>query len=133
MSGSPAYITLYGRLADRFGDNGLVSVLIGRVNGNSVELDTWLMSCRVLKREFELAMFDALIEQCASRGIWTIVGVYIPSKKNSMVASHYGTLGFSRSGAGSDGAERWNFDVPHHYSPKTRHIRRTVDVLAAAD
>ena len=54
------------------------------------------MSCRVLKREMEFAMFDALVEQCQARGIRKIVGVYIPSKKNSMVAGHYAGLGFSR-------------------------------------
>jgi FkbH-like protein len=56
ISRNSAFVTLYGRLADRFGDNGLVSVLIGRVSGQTVELDIWLMSCRVLKREMEFAM-----------------------------------------------------------------------------
>ena len=96
----PRFITLYGRLADKFGDNGLVSVLIGHVSDETVQLDLWLMSCRVLKREMEFAMFDALVEQCQARGIRKIVGVYIPSKKNSMVAGHYAGLGFSRYGRG---------------------------------
>ena len=52
------------------------------------------MSCRVLKREMEFAMFDALIEQCQARGIRKILGVYIPSKKNSMVAGHYASPRF---------------------------------------
>src|ERR1035438_7811244 len=90
----PAFITLYGRLADRFGNNGLVSVLIGQVSDETIQLDLWLMSCRVMKREMEFAMFDALVEQCQARGIRKIVGVYIPSKKNSMVAGHYASLGF---------------------------------------
>jgi FkbH-like protein len=86
----PNFVTLYGRLADKFGDNGLVSVLVGHVLADMVELDVWLMSCRVLNREMELAMFDALIEQCQARGIRKIVGVYVPSKKNGMVAGHCG-------------------------------------------
>ena len=98
-----SFITLYGRLADRFGDNGLVSVLIGRVVDETVELDLWLMSCRVLNREMEFAMFDALVEQCQARGIRKIVGVYIPSKKNSMVAGHYANLGFTRIEGNSEG------------------------------
>jgi FkbH-like protein len=61
ISRDPSFVTLYGRLADKFGDNGLVSVLIGRVSHQTVEIDLWLMSCRVLKREMELAMFDALV------------------------------------------------------------------------
>jgi FkbH-like protein len=132
ISRDPAFIALYGRLADRFGDNGLVSVLIGRVVGDNIELDAWLMSCRVLKREFELAMFDALVEQSQARGIRKIVGVYIPSKKNSMVAEHYAGLGFHRAGGTSEGAELWNFDVLPAYSPLSRYILRTADALAAA-
>ncbi len=80
-----------------------MSVLIGRAVADTVELDVWLMSCRVLNRELELAMFDALVERCQARGIRKIVGVYIPSKKNGMVAGHYSSLGFSQV----DGAIRW--------------------------
>ena len=128
----PACITLYGRLADKFGDNGLVSVLIGRVYDQIVELDLWLMSCRVLKREMELAMFDALVEQCQARDIRKIMGVYIRSKKNSMVAEHYANLGFSRIDGTSGGREVWQYDVPHTHSTGTRYIRRTVAAAAKA-
>ena len=79
----PDVLTLYGRLADRFGDNGLVSVLIGRAINETLEMDLWLMSCRVINREMELAMFDAVVEQCQARGIRKIVGIYIPSKKTA--------------------------------------------------
>lgn len=123
-------ITLYGRLADRFGDNGLVSVLIGRVVDETVNLDLWLMSCRVLNREMELAMFDALVEQCRARGVSKIVGLYIPSKKNSMVAGHYANLGFTRVEEISEGREFWHYDLPQNYSTKTRFIRRTEDAKA---
>lgn len=119
----PNFVTLYARLSDKFGDNGLVSVLIGRVVGDALELDVWLMSCRVLNRDMELAMFDALIEQCQARGILGIVGVYIPSKKNGIVAGHYGNLGFSRMEGNADGRQLWSYAVPSTYSPKTRHIR----------
>jgi len=128
----PAFITLYGRLADRFGDNGLVSVLIGQVSDETIQLDLWLMSCRVLKREMEFAMFDALVEQCQARGIRKIVGVYVPSKKNSMVAGHYASLGFISTGGASEGRELWGYDVPPTYSPRTRYIRRTAEVTLAA-
>jgi FkbH-like protein len=130
ISGDPGYITLYGRLADKFGDNGLVSVLIGRVSGDTVEVELWLMSCRVLNREFELAMFDALIEECQSRGVGRIRGVYIPSKKNGMVAGLYSSLGFAREGSDSGNRELWGYDVPTGYAAKTRHIRRLERELA---
>jgi FkbH-like protein len=131
ISQDPAFITLYGRLADRFGDNGLVSVLIGQVFNETVQIDLWLMSCRVLKREMEFAMFDALIERCQVRGIRKIVGIYIPSKKNRIVAGHYASLGFSTGGA-SEGRELWCFDVPASYSPRTRYIGRNPQDFVAA-
>jgi FkbH-like protein len=132
MACDPSCITLYGRLADRFGDNGLVSVLIGRVSDATVEVDLWLMSCRVLKREMELAMFDALVERCQAQGIGRIVGVYVPSKKNSMVAGHYADLGFSRVAGASGDRDVWQYDVPRTYSARTRYIRRMSDALPTA-
>jgi FkbH-like protein len=132
ISRDQAFITLYGRLVDKFGDNGLVSVLIGRVDDDTVEIDLWLMSCRVLKREMELAMFDALVEQCEARGIRKIVGVYIPSKKNKMVAGHYAGLGFTRIEAVSGERELWEYEVPQQYTARSRHIRRNAFALPAA-
>ena len=129
ISQDSAFITLYGRLADRFGDNGLVSVLIGRVSGETVEVDLWLMSCRVLNREMEFAMFDAFVEQCQARGIGRIVGVYIPSQKNRMVAGHYAGLGFTRRSGSSGDHELWHYDVPQASSARTRFIRRTAHTL----
>jgi FkbH-like protein len=128
----PSFLTLYGRLTDKFGDNGLVSVLMGAIVFDVLRLDLWLMSCRVLKREMELAMFDALVEQCQLRGIRKIVGVYIPSKKNSMVAGHYASLGFSAMTGTSEVGEWWSYDVPPAYSPRTRHIRRAAETLQAS-
>jgi FkbH-like protein len=128
----PAVLTLYGRLTDKFGDNGLVSVLVGQRVDEILEIDLWLMSCRVLKREMEFAMFDALVEQCHLRSIRKIVGVYIPSKKNSMVAGHYASLGFCAISSTSESGERWSYDVPSTYSPKSRHIRRSAEPLHAA-
>jgi FkbH-like protein len=124
MAQDAKFVTLYGRLADKFGDNGLVSVLIGRAIDGTVEMDLWLMSCRVLDREMELAMFDALIEQCQARGIHKIVGVYIPSKKNYMVADHYLKLGFSEGARSPEGFQTWHYDVLQSRSPKSRYIRR---------
>lgn len=120
----PMFITLYGRLADRFGDNGLVTVLIGRAVNETLELDLWLMSCRVLNREMELAMFDELVEHCQARGIRKIVGVYIPSKKNSMVADHYHKLGFIAGEGSSETCQSWHYDVPKSQPAKAHHISR---------
>ncbi len=124
MAQDPKFVTLYGRLSDRFGDNGLVSVLVGRIVGTSLEMDLWLMSCRVLNREMELAMFDALTEQCQARGVHTIVGVFIPSKKNKMVADHYLKLGFSAGAEGCENFQTWRYDVPQSQQRKARYIHR---------
>ncbi|HEY1207454.1 MAG: HAD-IIIC family phosphatase [Bryobacteraceae bacterium] len=132
IASDPASIALYGRLADRFGDNGLVSVVIGKVRRQTVEIDLWLMSCRVLKREMEYAMFDALVEECRERGVREILGVYIPSKKNGMVAEHYGALGFSRLPDGPDGRTLWRYEVPAAWSPRAAHIRRTASPVVSS-
>lgn len=122
-------VTFYGRLADRFGDNGLVSVVIGRTSGEALELDLWVMSCRVFKREMEFAMFDAIVKDCQARGIHRIIGTYISSNKNSLVAGLYADLGF-RPVAGAQGeCKLWCFDVPDIYLVKTRHIRRVTEGL----
>lgn len=121
----PAYLALYGRLADKFGDNGLVSVIIGHICGETLEVDLWLMSCRVLNREMELAMFDALIEQCRARGLRTLLGVYIPSRKNAVVADLYSRLGFLPDHEDAQGASWWRFTLPSAPLVSSTHIRRT--------
>ena len=121
----PKFMTLYGRLVDRFGDNGLVSVLIGRMIDDKVEVDLWLMSCRVLKREMELAMFDALLEECRERGIREIVGLYISSKKNGMVADHYRTLGFAPGKHDREGRQFFHYELRPLELPRSRYIART--------
>jgi FkbH-like protein len=124
ISRDPAYITLYGRLCDKYGDNGLVSVIIASVQGDTAQVELWLMSCRVLKREMEYAMFDALVEDCLGRHVRRIVGTYIPSQKNGMVAEHYARLGFSCVPDGSPERTTWHYEVSPSYCARTRYIRR---------
>lgn len=96
VSENPDYITLQGRLADKFGDNGIVSLIIGKIEGTICSIDLWVMSCRVLKREMEYAMMDSLIELCKKRGVETLKGTYFPTKKNFMVMEHYRKMGFEK-------------------------------------
>ena len=65
---------LYGRLEDRFGDNGLISVIIGQLQQSTLYIDLWIMSCRVLKRDMELSMLDALVARAAATGVERIIG-----------------------------------------------------------
>jgi FkbH-like protein len=119
----PQYIGLYGRLADKFGDNGLISIVLGRREGSVLHLDLWLMSCRVLKRDMELAMLDSLAEHAQAAGVRTLRGTYIPTKKNAMVADHYRTLGFTQLSVDPEiGATVWELDLAG-YTPRNTHIR----------
>jgi predicted enzyme involved in methoxymalonyl-ACP biosynthesis len=77
----------------------------------------------------EFAMFDALVELCQARGIRQIRGVYIPSKKNGMVAGHYAGLGFTELAESSAERGLWQYKVPQPYPPRTRFIRRTAQAL----
>lgn len=90
----PNQILLYGKLKDKFGDNGLISIIIAEQKGKILEIPLWLMSCRVLKRDMEIAMLNELVKLAKERGIEKLFGTYIPSKKNSMVKDHYKNLGF---------------------------------------
>jgi FkbH-like protein len=90
----PSYLGLYCKLSDRFGDHGLISVVLGHLDSDALHLDLWLMSCRVLKREIEMIMLDALVEHAAKMGVTTIYGYYLPTAKNGMVADLYPRLSF---------------------------------------
>lgn len=95
MASDKQCITLTGRLSDKFGDNGLVSVVAGHIEGHTLHIDLWLMSCRVLKRGLEYAMLSALCQQATAKGLDVLQGYFFPSGKNSMVEGLYRDLGFS--------------------------------------
>lgn len=122
----PATITLAGRLVDRFGDNGLISVLIARAEGSRAIVDLWLMSCRVLKRGMEDAMLDALVSRAAAMGLATIEGTYIPTARNGMVAGLYASLGFDPVSSGPSGETHWRMNVSG-YARRNNHIKVSDD------
>jgi FkbH-like protein len=103
--------TLQVRLADAFGDNGLISVLICRRQLDDWNIDTWLMSCRVLGRKVELAVLQELITEARARRIRRLIGSYLPTERNKLVEDHYAKLGFTRRGAPHAGASMWELDV----------------------
>jgi FkbH-like protein len=122
LAGNPGYVTLYGKLSDTFGDNGLISVIVGRKDDSVLHLDLWLMSCRVLKRDMELAMLDAVVERARAAGVESILGYYIQSAKNGMVADHYDKLGFEPEPRATNGEKRaWVLSV-REYEKRNRHI-----------
>jgi FkbH-like protein len=95
----PNTLTFAGRLSDRFGDNGLTSVVICKPAaedgvGAGMEIDTWLMSCRVLGRRVEDAMLAVVAEKASQAGADRLIGRYRPTRKNGLVKDLYPKLGF---------------------------------------
>lgn len=119
----PAFITRYGKLEDRFGDNGVVAVSIGEVKGDALELVLWLMSCRVLKRDMEFAMMDEMVAAARARGVRVIRGFYYPTAKNGMVRDFYATQDFTKVSEDPQGNAVWELDVSVGYEPRNYHIK----------
>lgn len=94
IASSKDKILIYGRLKDKFGDNGLITIIIGKIMDDELHIDLWLMSCRVLKREMESAALDFLIKYCKKNSIKKIHGYYYKTPKNNMVKDFYKEMGF---------------------------------------
>ncbi|RYZ02333.1 MAG: HAD-IIIC family phosphatase [Myxococcales bacterium] len=107
----PDAFTLQVRLADTFGDNGMISVIICRRDSDAWDIDTWLMSCRVLGRKVEEAVLGELITAARAAGVSRLVGRYLPTEKNQMVADHYGKLGFRLAEERADGSTLWELSL----------------------
>ena len=134
IAGKSEYITLYGKLEDRFGDNGVVSVVFGHQGAFDPEkepderektqfhIDLWLMSCRVLKRDMEYAMMDELVRHCRERGIKEIYGYYYPTAKNKMANEFYGLQGFEKVAEDDAGNTVWRLDISEGYEKKDHVI-----------
>lgn len=95
---SDDYLTRYYTLKDKFGDHGLVSVLImKKESADTLFVDTWLMSCRVLKRGMEEFIINQMVVAARNVGFTRIIGEYIPTNKNAMVKDIYEKMGFTRT------------------------------------
>jgi FkbH-like protein len=134
MEADPACFTLQVRLSDKFGDNGMISVVAFRADPDDAKAwacDTWLMSCRVLGRRVEEAVLAAVAHAAHDAGIARLIGVYLPTAKNKMVAEHFGKLGFERVSTEPDGASRWQLDLAG-YEPPHLPMRLTGALAPAA-
>ena len=120
---APDVIPLYGRLVDKFGDNGVVSVMLGAVHDDTVSIELWLMSCRVFKREMELAMFDEFIRKAKENGLMRVIGHHVPTAKNAIVADLYAKLGFSLTGTDEDGTTHWSLAIADNHTKLCSHIK----------
>lgn len=127
IANDPGAVALAIRLADKFGDNGLISVVLARpdsrIGADELLIDSWLMSCRVLGRQVEDAVLEVLASAAAAAGYRALIGEYRPTERNGMVAEHYPRLGFAQhpplADATSD-ATFWRYALdctrpPHHF------------------
>ena len=115
----PAHRAFTIRLEDRFGDYGLIAIVIGKVNGVVFEIDTWLMSCRVLKRQVEEETLNEIARIAALTGCNSIRGIYLPTKKNGMVRDLYTRMGFAVTRDDSDRRE-FHLDLNAHTTIETK-------------
>ena len=119
----PERVAFSVRLSDRFGDHGLIAIAIGRVDGRALEIDTWLMSCRVLKRQVEEEVLNEFARAARDRGCSVLRGKYIPTKKNGMVSRLYPDLGFVEvnESAVENGEREYILDI-ESFQPRETHI-----------
>jgi FkbH-like protein len=132
MEQMPDCFTLQVRLTDTFGDNGMISVVICRSCEDAWEIDTWLMSCRVLGRGVEEMVLREMQQHARERGIARLIGVYQPTGRNEMVREHYAKLGFTRISSETDGSTRWELGTDAVAREAPMRVRREGLQLAAA-
>jgi FkbH-like protein len=110
--GDPGVFTLQVRLADIFGDNGMIGVVICRPGESGVwDIDTWLMSCRVLGRKVEFMVLRQILQHARAAGIHKLSGTYRPTDRNKLVVDHYARLGFARVAEAESGMTNWELLV----------------------
>lgn len=119
----PNAVTRQFRLIDRYGDNGIIAIIIAFHNEAELclEIDTWLMSCRVLGRQVENATLRVMVEIAKAIGAQSLIGRYVPTDRNGMVRDHYATLGFKPRLGEQSGAE-WILQLAE-YVPTTTSIK----------
>jgi len=120
MAASPDWWCRWFRLADRFGDHGLIGVILARKGRPAWTVDTWLMSCRVLGRDMEKFMACVLLAAAHQHGATAVVGEYIPTAKNALVKDLYPQLGFDAS---ADRPGEFVFDLSGKPIPECSFIR----------
>jgi FkbH-like protein len=108
-------------LKDKFGDSGLILVAICRLAADAVQIDSFLMSCRVLQRGVEQLAMNEIVAVARARGARRVTGTYVPTAKNAMVRDFYKTFGFRKLSERADGMTEWEVLVDE-YVPAFVHI-----------
>jgi FkbH-like protein len=124
----PGCIGFSVRLKDRFGDHGLISIIIGQKADHTMKIDTWLMSCRVLKRQVEEVVLNELARISGLRGCNRLKGLYLPTPKNDMVRDFYPRMGFSLTKEDTSSREfELKLDAFRPIDTKIKIVRRAYD------
>jgi FkbH-like protein len=135
LAGLPDHIVRYFKLRDRIGDNGLISVIALLVCGCELQIDTWVMSCRVLGRTMEEFICNNIVDAARRANCSAVIGRYLPSGKNKLVAALYQCLGFQKI-ADREGETTWRLaigaDTPALVSQISGTPARTAEVLDVA-
>lgn len=113
------YISLSGALEDKFGPNGIVSIIVGKLTNQICVIEIFLMSCRVLKRELEYAMINELVSECKKRSVVELIGIYRPTGKNEMVREFYKELGFILVSE-KDDEYIWSLSLDNYFKRSTQ-------------
>ncbi|MES2702324.1 MAG: HAD-IIIC family phosphatase [Bacteroidota bacterium] len=114
IANDPDYFTMSLTLEDKFGDHGLIAVIIlKKESATTLFIDTWIMSCRVLKRGMENFTLNAIAELAAFYNFEQVTGEYLPTKKNGIVKDHYSSLGFEQQG------DKWVLNVAAYQEKET--------------
>jgi FkbH-like protein len=116
LAASPEWECFSIRVRDRFGDNGLVGVAILRIAGSTCEIDTFLLSCRVIGRTVETAFLSFLADRARTRGARRLQGWFLPTKKNAPARDFYANHGFTASSNNGKGT-LWTLDLAENALP----------------
>jgi FkbH-like protein len=128
LQADPDAITMQARLADMFGDNGMISAVTVTQNGRHFVVDSWIMSCRVLGRRVEEALLQHLVRALRARGAAELIGRYIPTARNALVKDHFEKLGFTRTGTQPDGETTWRLVLSDY---RDKELPMKIETVAA--
>jgi hypothetical protein len=118
MEAAPDKFNMQVRLADKFSDNGMISVVVFDKRGEDWTNDIWLMSCRVLGRRVEEAILAYVSKAGKAAGAKRLIGHYVPSAKNRMAAKHYGDLAFALVDGDDERGSTWGLEIDGYQPPQ---------------
>ena len=132
MRDTENWLPIYLSLRDKYGDNGIIGVIVGRVEPQVLSIEEWVMSCRVLARGVEQFAMNYMVAEARERGLQIIKARYVPTAKNGMVKNFFGGMGFRQVSESADGVIDWDLETSA-YQPGVHFIEVDAgDALHAA-